>query len=221
MKLKITDKAGIVLKTAGKYCSEDIDVTIDESLLGGGKTKYLPLVYQFRCLNCNAYSSETTLTSLTYANTYPQLYSCDISVNMATGEIAKTSSIEVASGMPTMAYKCYYSPADTVAEVAYLLISDLDMTSFTAKMYFFKLDDIEIVDGYYLEGNYIKISPTFTREDSSSDIVVWCQELKKPTLGEVALLVNGGQVVNSGDIGTDHSWGLSYSSFDQFGMMEE
>ena len=34
--IKITDKAGVTLKTAGKYCSEDIDVTIDESLLGGG-----------------------------------------------------------------------------------------------------------------------------------------------------------------------------------------
>lgn len=36
MKLKITDKAGVTLKTAGKYCSEDIDVTIDESLLSCG-----------------------------------------------------------------------------------------------------------------------------------------------------------------------------------------
>ena len=37
MKLKITDKPGVTLKTAGKYCSEDIGVTIDESLLGGGE----------------------------------------------------------------------------------------------------------------------------------------------------------------------------------------
>lgn len=34
--IKITDKAGVTLKTAGKYCPEDIGVTIDESLLGGG-----------------------------------------------------------------------------------------------------------------------------------------------------------------------------------------
>lgn len=33
--IKITDKAGVTLKTAGKYCPEDIGVIIDESLLGG------------------------------------------------------------------------------------------------------------------------------------------------------------------------------------------
>ena len=36
--IKITDPNGLTLKTAGKYCSEDIGVTIDESLLGGELT---------------------------------------------------------------------------------------------------------------------------------------------------------------------------------------
>lgn len=42
--IKITDKAGVTLKTAGKYCSEDIGVTIDESLLGGGENMLQTLI---------------------------------------------------------------------------------------------------------------------------------------------------------------------------------
>jgi hypothetical protein len=33
IEIKITDKSGVTLKTAGKYCPEDIAVTIDENLL--------------------------------------------------------------------------------------------------------------------------------------------------------------------------------------------
>lgn len=36
MDIKILDKNGITLKTAGKYCPEDIKVTVDDSLLGSG-----------------------------------------------------------------------------------------------------------------------------------------------------------------------------------------
>lgn len=36
MNYKITDKNGIKLKTANKYCTEDINVTIDENLINGG-----------------------------------------------------------------------------------------------------------------------------------------------------------------------------------------
>ena len=35
MNIKITNKEGITLKTKGKYCTEDISVAVDESLLGG------------------------------------------------------------------------------------------------------------------------------------------------------------------------------------------
>lgn len=34
MQIKITNKDGVTLLTNGKYCAEDIAVTIDESLLG-------------------------------------------------------------------------------------------------------------------------------------------------------------------------------------------
>lgn len=34
MNIKILNKQGVTLLTAGKYCAEDIAVTIDESLLG-------------------------------------------------------------------------------------------------------------------------------------------------------------------------------------------
>lgn len=47
--IKITDKAGVTLKTAGKYCSEDISVTIDESLFdgsGGSASVKTPSGYQ-------------------------------------------------------------------------------------------------------------------------------------------------------------------------------
>ena len=36
MKIKITDKNGLVLKTAGKLCEDNIVVVPDESILGGG-----------------------------------------------------------------------------------------------------------------------------------------------------------------------------------------
>ena len=36
MNIKITDKNGIILKTAKKYCPEDISITLDEDL--GGKS---------------------------------------------------------------------------------------------------------------------------------------------------------------------------------------
>ena len=36
MNIKILNKEGINLKTKGKYCTEDINVTVDKSLLGGG-----------------------------------------------------------------------------------------------------------------------------------------------------------------------------------------
>ena len=35
MTLKITDPNGLILKTAGKYCLEDITITVDQALLGG------------------------------------------------------------------------------------------------------------------------------------------------------------------------------------------
>lgn len=34
MNIKIVNKNGVTLRTEGKYCSEDINVTIDPSLLG-------------------------------------------------------------------------------------------------------------------------------------------------------------------------------------------
>lgn len=36
MNIKIIDKNGVTLKTKGKYCPEDISVSVDESILGGG-----------------------------------------------------------------------------------------------------------------------------------------------------------------------------------------
>lgn len=41
--IKITNKNGITLKTAGKYCAEDIGVTVDESLLGITPNGELPI----------------------------------------------------------------------------------------------------------------------------------------------------------------------------------
>ena len=36
MQIKITSKNGIKLKTKDKYCTDDINILVDESLLGGG-----------------------------------------------------------------------------------------------------------------------------------------------------------------------------------------
>lgn len=38
MNIKIIDKNGVTLKTKGKYCKEDISVSVDESLMGGGNS---------------------------------------------------------------------------------------------------------------------------------------------------------------------------------------
>ena len=58
MDIKILDANGITLKTAGKYCSEDIKVTVDNSLLGsgGGGTEDYGELIKFHIVLLNATS---------------------------------------------------------------------------------------------------------------------------------------------------------------------
>ena len=48
MKMKIKDKNGITLKTENKFIREDIEVAVDESLLGGGGVE-IPSVTNLTC----------------------------------------------------------------------------------------------------------------------------------------------------------------------------
>lgn len=75
MNIKIVNKNGVTLRTEGKYCSEDINVTIDPSLLGSQFT-----------------TEEKTFTPTTSVQTYTPtsgVYISKVTVNaMPTGKAA-------------------------------------------------------------------------------------------------------------------------------------
>ena len=65
LQIKITKETGIILKTAGKYCEQDIQVSIDESLLGGESGVPLTVV--------SATDMDSTLANAT-ASDYGKVY---------------------------------------------------------------------------------------------------------------------------------------------------